>query len=112
MNVEKQKEVMNGMLNYLGRDTYSIRYNKDYETVTLTYSKNTSILTKKIEKWDYNGNLKEQSEKEKALGGHNGDSVFKSLKNRTLETIEKKVLKTAIRNELTEHGLDYEDLDA
>jgi hypothetical protein len=110
MDVERQIALMNDMLDYLRRKTYKVFYNKDYEKITLTWDREKSLLFKRVRSWDYNKKKHKDEEKEKALGGHNGDLIFEEIKKETIKVAKSRIMKDAVRQELLNIGIDWEEL--
>lgn len=103
-----QKKLMNEMMEYLEKETYSIVIHGNYKKTTLTYNRKTSIMHKRLTVWNFEGKIIEQSEKEKALGGANGNSMFNAIRDEANQKARNRVLKSAVRRELEENGIDLE----
>jgi hypothetical protein len=67
-------------------------------------------MRKKVTTWDYHGKILSNHEKEKALGGHNGNLMFEEIKKATVALAKKRTEKNAVRQELLNNGIDWEEL--
>ena len=110
MDVDKQIRLMNDMLDYLGKCSFTLKWHGNYKEYVLVYTRTDSIMRKRVTEWDYNGHVKARTNKEKALGGTNGRDMYVAIRKATLEKAEKKVLKTAVERELADYGIDAREL--
>lgn len=106
MEIEEQKDLMNKMLKYLGKTSFSLKWDNGSRThTTLTYNSEDSILRKKVFEYDFFGKCKTCDEREKAFGGTNGNDMFKAIKKATLEKAQRKVIREAMARELNGHDI-------
>lgn len=107
MEKETQIEQMNQMLDYLGRNSFSMNWknNSNYLKTTLTYSKKDSLLWKETTRYNFNGKVTEHIKKEKAMGGSNGDDLYKAIKKAVIEKAEKTIKERLIQRELEDNNV-------
>jgi hypothetical protein len=107
MNIQEQKEQMNQMLDYLGRNTYSIEWknNSNYVSTLLVYSKKDSILTKEKITYNVAGKVVAHDKKEKAMGGTNGDDIYNAIKKAVREKAEKIIMNRLVQRELEDNNV-------
>jgi len=96
---------MNKMLDYLGKKTFTIRYEGNYKETYLTYHRENSVMTKKITEWDHCGKVIAQGEKEKSMGGVNGQRIFRVLKETVKDKAKKQVLEKFLEQELEDNEI-------
>lgn len=112
MEVELQKNIMNKMLDYLGRSTYTLKWSTNsFGYIVLEYDKRNSIMLKQVVRYDYEGKILENGKKEKAFGGSNAKDIFDSILKDVKEKAKKKVLEPAIKKELEEHDIFLDEID-
>src|ERR1051326_4877403 len=102
MNIDTQIEHMNQMLKYLGRTSFQIDYmtKGGYQKTFLRYTLEDSTLWKETVKHNIAGNVTEHIKKEKAMGGTNGDDMYKAIKKAAIEKAEKAIRKRLVQREL------------
>jgi hypothetical protein len=107
MEIEEQKEHMNQMLDYLGRNSFTLKWGKEnsFKYVVLTYTKKDSILRKEVTQYDYKGKVVNFSKKEKAMGGANGNDMYKAIKEAAKERAQKSVMRKLINQELEDNDV-------
>jgi len=107
MDKETQIEQMNQMLDYLGKKTFTINWEKtDYYTqIFLTYNREDSILRKETIRHNYTGKVVDHLKKEKAMGGTNGNDMYEAIKKAAFEKAEKIIKDRLIQRELEDNNV-------
>jgi hypothetical protein len=111
--IQSTKDLMSKMLRYLGRKRFSVTFKTHFKTTVLTYNTKSQILTKEVTIWGHKLEIKEQSIKEKAIGGHNSSFIFKEIKAEFFAKVKEKVqeaaIKQAVEMEAALNGIDMEE---
>lgn len=109
--ISVQKKLMNKMLKYLGRKTFKIVVPGNYRKMWLSYNRETGIMMRRIKRWNYSGEILEDTNREKAMGGANGDLIFNEIKKAAREKAKSKVVRKATTEELLKNDIDFSELD-